>query len=585
MQHQHERRNLRALWAVGALFLMQVSAVTGAQSASAVAPTPADSVYPRGDAVFYGSPGSNLSTPIVDMAVTPDGGGYRVLDAAGKVYRYGNALNVGDASGFSVNQPFTALAVTPSGNGQWLLAGDAGLFAFGDAGYHGTLPSGQHPISIVSTPTGNGYWELTQAGAVGAFGDAPVLGSATDAGLPGFVDMARTPSGNGYWLLSVNGEVVPKGDALDLGDATSANRGFSSIVARPDGTGYWLIAYDGTIVNKGTAAAVANVSGALQLVTGAPTSTNNGLWVASHGVSPPGAVQGVVKNTANQPVKGICVTVRDPGSGTTYQASTSVTGFYRLTGLHPSTYSVGFDDCVNRVYFPQWYQGASSAANAKPVPVNSGQTTVGIGATLTPGSVIAGKVVDATGAALSACVATFDTTTGEHADSATSVSGNYRLGPLKPGSYKVSFNTCGSRTDLLPQFWPNAESMESALPVGVGSGATVIPGINGVLLAGGSITGTVTDKAGNPIANVCVHVNIRGTENRADEGHDIGRATTDGSGFYRVSGLLPGTYAVHFSHSCGSFGSPFADEFFANAATEDDSRPVQVAAATQTPGI
>ena len=69
---------------------------------------------------------------------------------------------------------------TPSGNGYWLVATDGGIFAYGDAGYYGSLGGTtlNKPITgMVPTPTGNGYWLVASDGGIFAFGDAEFFGS------------------------------------------------------------------------------------------------------------------------------------------------------------------------------------------------------------------------------------------------------------------------------------------------------------------------------------------------------------------------------------------------------------------------
>jgi len=62
------------------------------------------------------------------------------------------------------------------------ITADGGVQSFGDAAYHGSLPSlGVHPalpvVSLVPTPDGGGYWLFGSDGGVFAFGDAGSLGS------------------------------------------------------------------------------------------------------------------------------------------------------------------------------------------------------------------------------------------------------------------------------------------------------------------------------------------------------------------------------------------------------------------------
>jgi hypothetical protein len=66
-------------------------------------------------------------------------------------------------------------------NGYWLVAADGGVFALGDAPFHGSASSATLAAPIVSlTPTTSlgGYTLLSTDGAVIPFGDAPYHGSA-----------------------------------------------------------------------------------------------------------------------------------------------------------------------------------------------------------------------------------------------------------------------------------------------------------------------------------------------------------------------------------------------------------------------
>ena len=40
-----------------------------------------------------------------------------------------------------LNQPIVGMAPTPTGKGYWLVASDGGIFAFGDAAFHGSTGS------------------------------------------------------------------------------------------------------------------------------------------------------------------------------------------------------------------------------------------------------------------------------------------------------------------------------------------------------------------------------------------------------------------------------------------------------------
>ena len=85
----------------------------------------------------------------------------------------------------SLNQPACAIAFTPSGKGYWIAAEDGGVFAFGDAQYHGGMagkPLEWPIVDLTPTPSGRGYLLLGADGGVFAFGDATYMGRAGAAG-------------------------------------------------------------------------------------------------------------------------------------------------------------------------------------------------------------------------------------------------------------------------------------------------------------------------------------------------------------------------------------------------------------------
>ena len=51
----------------------------------------------------------------------------------------------GAASTLPLNSPIVDLVPTADGNGYWEVAADGGVFAFGDAGFHGSLGGAPRP--------------------------------------------------------------------------------------------------------------------------------------------------------------------------------------------------------------------------------------------------------------------------------------------------------------------------------------------------------------------------------------------------------------------------------------------------------
>jgi hypothetical protein len=98
---------------------------------------------------------------------------------AGVLSFVGSVTGPAQATDGRVAAAGTAAATSPSGC--WMVASDGGIFAFGDAGFNGSLGDihlTRPVVGIAPTRTGAGYLLATSEGGVFAFGDAPFAGSA-----------------------------------------------------------------------------------------------------------------------------------------------------------------------------------------------------------------------------------------------------------------------------------------------------------------------------------------------------------------------------------------------------------------------
>jgi hypothetical protein len=173
--------------------------------------------------------------------------------------------SAGDLAGRQLGGPIVSLAATPAGRGYWMVGADGGVFAFGDAPFHGA-PAGQlrsPAIHLEPTPSGKGYWVLSAAGEVFPFGDASFRGQLFPVPVNA-VGLAATPSGLGYWIATADAQVFAFGDAVlqaATGASLPAGDGQSpppkpagptvAIAASPDGKGYWLLGRDGGVFSFG----------------------------------------------------------------------------------------------------------------------------------------------------------------------------------------------------------------------------------------------------------------------------------------------------------------------------------------------
>ncbi len=255
--------------------------------------TSAGTIWVTVDFIAFQS-GAAASCTDTNPAPHPSNGaasGYYVLGRDGGVFSFGSAVFHGSVPGLGVHADTVLMAVTPSGGGYWVLGSDGGVFTFGDARFLGSVPgtgSRTAAVDLKATPSGAGYWVLGADGSVFAFGDAPALGSLPASGVRDrAVKLVPTPSGNGYWILGADGGIFSFGDASFHGSLPGAgvNDVSVSMASTPTGAGYWVLGADGGIFSFGDASFHGSVPGigceaalGTQLVA---TTTGAGYYVLS----------------------------------------------------------------------------------------------------------------------------------------------------------------------------------------------------------------------------------------------------------------------------------------------------------------
>jgi hypothetical protein len=175
-------------------------------------------------------------------------GGYWMLGSDGKVYGFGDAGNLGNASGGAV-----AMTSRKDGKGYWVVNAAGKVSAFGHATFHGGNPAlraGESVSTISSTPSGNGYWLFSNQGRAFAYGDAKFFGDMGKVHLNGpVIASAATPTGKGYYMVGSDGGVFTFGDAVFRGSTGNMrlDKPVVGISPTPDNKGYWLVASDGGV--------------------------------------------------------------------------------------------------------------------------------------------------------------------------------------------------------------------------------------------------------------------------------------------------------------------------------------------------
>ncbi len=156
----------------------------------------------------------------------------------------------------------------------------------------------------------------------------------------------------------------------------------------------------------------------------------------------------------------------------------------------------------------------------------------------------------------------------------TNASGEYSIGGLESGSYKVEFNGWESGLNYITEYYNDKATFEKAQLVNV-LGEAVVSGIDAALAEGGRITGTVTDEATSEAANgvtVCGFI-IATDIMTCDD--------TNTAGEYLVVGLPTSpSYKVGFSAE-----PEYKHEYYDNKFSASKANSVGVVAGATTSGI
>jgi hypothetical protein len=250
-----------------------------------------------------------------------------------------------------------------------------------------------------------------------------------------------------------------------------------------------------------------------------------------------GKITGVIrlKNRRGRPLRGICVDATGQGAASSVDIFTATgrTGRYVIEGLPTGSYSL--------------FAGPGCGANPNvlyenyphPIAVTAGQAKV-INLYLQPGGILSGTVASAAdGSPLGGiCVGI-----GRLGDfTITRSDGSYTLDQLPSGHYAVVFvGGCGSAGSYAPQWYKNRDKFFRAASVAITEGQ-VTSGIDAAMKPGVTITGTVLNRSGHKVSDVCVGALDPGT---AAALGNLGN-TLSRNGGYRIANLAAGQYQVVF---------------------------------------
>ncbi len=158
---------------------------------------------------------------VVGTAAMASGGGYWIVDRAGRVAACGAAPNLGGLPS-APSSPIVGIAATTSGAGYWLVGANGGVYTFGNATFYGSMGAthlNQPVVGMAADPATGGYWLVAADGGIFSF-NAPFFGStgAIHLNQP-IVGMEATPNGGGYRFVAADGGVFDFGNAVFYGAA------------------------------------------------------------------------------------------------------------------------------------------------------------------------------------------------------------------------------------------------------------------------------------------------------------------------------------------------------------------------------
>jgi hypothetical protein len=265
---------------------------------------------------------------------------------------------------------------------------------------------------------------------------------------------------------------------------------------------------------------------------------------------PGGVITGTVTGRAGHGQRGVCVVVLNARGSFVQQLTTPRDGRYKVQGLDPGRYNLGFfPDCGHgkNGYLTQWWPGTAKPAKRGLIRTGIGTVRTHVDARLVLGGTISGTVRfrNSHGQPLKGiCVDATPSGQPDGMDSlvSTNPQGKYRISVLTAGRYALNFSPgCNNNGNYLGQNYPHAVTVAVA---------QVKRGINAYLQPGAVITGTVTAKSGGAkLRGICV---------TASDGFSFGVTGPDGT--YAIDQLSTGQTQVQF-FNCANSGN-FAPQIY-----------------------
>lgn len=472
----------------------------------------------------------------------------RVVDAAGTGIA-GVAVLVRDGAG-------NLVAVTRSNSSGFFLVASG-------------LATG--PYTVVAKPEANPSLTLFASATAGPVQvTSPELTRDVSLTLPAAGGLTGTVTGSGAPAGGVRVSAIDAGGAVVQADLTDAT-GTYSVTNLPAGS--YTLRFDpqatprSGLYNRGELTGLTVTAGQIGPVAAfalTPSTTT-------------GELDGRVTDAATGAgLEDVFVVITRAAEDDTFVsiAKTAADGSYSSDPLPAGSYEVEFVTHFSRVvtttrYIGEFYNDAASIAEADPVAVTAGASTVA-DAGLALGASIGGTVTgDGAGALNEVVVVAVDEAGAVQGYAISDAAGAYSIGGLRAGTYDLEFFA-----SLSPDAASRAFYDGEVADVVVSAGAA-LSGVNVTLNRGAQIVGTVSaSDTGEPLN----HVLVVFFEAEGDSFSLAGYGRTDASGAYSSPALTSGSYRILYAttFSDNVTTRTYRSEYFSNQGSLATATPVLV---------
>jgi len=300
------------------------------------------------------------------------------------------------------------------------------------------------------------------------------------------------------------------------------------------------------------------------------------------------AIAGTVTNESGAAISWLRVDALNSQTGIVVASSYSDNaGAYMLSGLTAGTYKVrfnGFRSSSSTIgYTGEYYNNKTTLVESDPVVINSFEIKYGIDAVLTSYVVsagsITGNVVNHDNAPLTnVSVQVLSTSGSVVGNASTDVNGNYSVGGLSAGSYKVKFSYYNpSQYKYYEQWYYLQATTNTASLVSVDEGVETA-NINAAYSALGQITGNIK------VVNTCkprITTQANACAYSTTTKKQVACGYVDQTGSYSIN-LEPGTYKVLFT---AWDSDKIAKKWFGDSYDSSSAATVTVISGSTAPSI